>query len=68
MVRLTPENIGELTGFKLLFVDLRQKVTQLNRQVYMVIRIQVGKQSDNYMLLIILNFLGTSPILLCLWD
>lgn len=68
MVRLTPENIRELTGFKLLFMDLRLKVTQLNRQVYMVIRIQAGKQSDNYMLIIILISLDTRPILLCLWD
>lgn len=77
MVRLTPGNIRELTGFKLLFVNLRLKVTQLNRQAYMVIKIQVGKQSDNFffffqsdnfMLLIILISLSTSPIVLCLWE
>lgn len=68
MVRLTPGNIRELTDFKLLFVKPRLKVTQLNRQVYIVIKIQVGKQSDNYILLIILIFLGTSPILLHLWE
>ena len=67
MVSLTPGNIRELTGFKLLFVNLRLKVTQLNRQVYMVIKIQVGKKSDNCMLLIILTSLSTSPIVL-LWE
>jgi len=38
-VKLTLGNIRELTGFKLLFVNLSLKITQLNRQVYMVIKI-----------------------------
>ena len=63
MVRLTPGDIRELTGFKLLFLNLRLKVTQEKRQQYIVIKIQVGKQSDNCMLLI-LTSLGTSPIVL----
>lgn len=63
MVRLAPGTIREL-----LFMNLRLKVTQYNRQVYMVIKIQVGKQSDNCMLLITLISLSTSPIVLCLWE
>lgn len=34
----------------------------------MGIKIQVGKLSDNFMLLIILISLSTSPVVLCLWE
>lgn len=59
-------NIRELAGVRLLFVNLRLKVTQLNRQVYIAIKIQVGKQSDHCMLLIILTSLNTRPVVLSL--
>lgn len=68
MVGSTPGNVRELTSFKLLFVSPRLKVTQLNRQGSMGIKIQVGKLSDNFMLLIILISLSTSPVVLCLWE
>ena len=37
--QVNTRNIREFTGFRLLFVNLSLKITQLNRQVYMVIEI-----------------------------